>query len=403
MESVIRVMPQPRIIADAFGVLTVVLVTIFAILGLLCIVYSVYFRSRIHRQGYIQLGYFNGPWITRIAFILIAIWWAGGEIVRLTLLKGKLRIFTAPAWQRNTCNFYVISNIGFAEPTLFLVLVSLLHASVHKGSGALSRHWNGKTIAYALLFCFPMFLTQLLLVLLGPKITTEEVKSRDMKIRNYFTSISCPEGDHVACTYPLLSTILLGLFDFVLISYILYLGFRMVSLVINKGLRKRIYVLIISVVCFLPLRVVLLGFSVLPHPGSFGFEALVFLAFFTILVCAMVGVCILVYYPVADALALRNLRHLEMEEMPFDDYYDGASSLLVNQSCLETGRNSDASTKRGSISFRTMIRDDTLPTAEGFEEATSINFSNHRAGSPSVSLPVQSRPLIPLLEKQERD
>lgn len=387
-------MPQPRIIADAFGVLTVLLVAVFVVLGLLCIVYSVYFRSRIHRQGYVQLGYFNGPWIARIAFILVAIWWAGGEIARLTLLKGKPRIFTAPAWQRNTCRFYIISNIGFAEPSLFLVLVSLLHASVHKDSGALSRRWNGKTIAYAFLFCFPMFLTQFLLVILGPTITTEEVRSRDNKIRNYFTSISFLEGgDHVACTYPLLSTIILGLFDCVLISYISYLGFRMVSLVINKGLRKRIYVLIISVICFLPLRVGLLGFSVLPHPGTFGFEVLVFMAFLSILICAMVGVSILVYYPVADALALRNLRHVEMQEMPFDDYYDGTSSLLVNQSCLETGRNSDASTKRGSISFRTMIRDDTLPTAEGFEEATSItNFSNH--ASPSLSPPF--RPLITL-------
>ncbi|KAI8026751.1 hypothetical protein LOK49_LG02G02764 [Camellia lanceoleosa] len=81
------VMPLTRFVADALGVVTICLVAILVLLGLFCIVYSYYFRSHIRSQGFIQLNYFTGPWIIRIAFILFAIWWGFGEIVRLSLLK----------------------------------------------------------------------------------------------------------------------------------------------------------------------------------------------------------------------------------------------------------------------------------------------------------------------------
>ncbi|XP_058090085.1 uncharacterized protein LOC131236717 [Magnolia sinica] len=400
-------MPLTRLAADAFGVVTICLVSLLVLFGLFCIFYSALFRSRIQRHGYVQLGYFNGPWIIRLTLIIIAIWWGLGEIVRLSLLKGRGRILHAVSlkWQENLCKFYILSNLGFAEPSMFLTLIFLLHASLQRRElGTLSRQWNRKTFSYVVLFCLPMFVAQLVLVLTGPKLNNNKA-SYMKKMPKYFTTMSI-EGyskvDIALCTYPLLSTILLGLFSFLLIAYFLYIGVRMVSLVINKGLRRRVLLLIFSVVSFLPLRVLFLGFSVLSQPGHLAFEAVVFLAFLMLLLCAAVGICMLVYCPISDSLAVRSLQLLETEGA-FDS--NDSSSLIANQSLLEAasstsaGRNSDASMKGGSISFRTMIKD-SAPT-EGFEELGLFSATTPCLPSSPGSPPLPGRPMIPLREVSE--
>ncbi|KAL5972783.1 hypothetical protein ACLOJK_039589 [Asimina triloba] len=397
-------MPLTRLAADALGVVTICLASVLVLFGLFCIIYSALFRSRIRSQGFVQLGYFNGPWIIRFTLIGIAIWWALGEVVRLSLLRSRGRVLYALSrkWQDNVCKFYILSNLGFAEPSMFLTLIFLLHASLQRRElGTLSQQWNRKTIGYVVLFCLPMFVAQLVLVLAGPKLNNNK-ENYARRLPKYFTAASAP-GYHdievAQCTYPLLSTILLGLFSCLLIVYFLYLGVRMVSLVINKGLQRRVLLLIFSVVSFLPMRVLFLGFSVLSNPGNSAFEATVFLAFLMLLTCAMVGICMLVYCPISDSLAVRSTQLLETGgHLDTND----TSSLIANQSLLEAAstasarRNSDASMKGGSISFRTMIKDDT-PT-EGFEELSLFSATTPGLPSSPGSPALPGRPMIPLQE-----
>lgn len=394
MESVFRVMPLKILAADAFGVVTICLVALLILVGLLCIIYSFYFRSRIRRQGFIQLSYFSGPWIIRITFILFAIWWGLGEIIRLSLLRRGLD----SKWQETVCKCYIVSNLGFAEPCLFLTLVFLLRAPLQKmESGILSHKWNGKTAGYVLLYCLPVFVLQLF-VIIGPHLNKD--KSYLLNLPHYFTSAAgsskSMKGNEIApCTYPLLSTIFLGLFAMILTAYLFWLGSRILKLVINKGLQKRVYTLIFSVSSFLPLRVVLLGLSVLPKPEAFLFEALAFSAFLVLLCCAGVCICMLVYRPVADSLALGNLQDLEARRRINDDQND-TISLIANQSHLEESgrispsRDSDAS-KRGSISFRTLEKDETLTGA--FVELSL--FSPSRDATPPGSPPLLGWPMRP--------
>jgi hypothetical protein len=97
-------------------VVTIFLVVVLILLGLLCINYSFYFRSRIRSRGCIQLSYFSGPWIIRITFILFVIWWG---CIQLSYFSG---------------------------PWIFLTLAFLLRASLQEMElGILSRSWNGKT------------------------------------------------------------------------------------------------------------------------------------------------------------------------------------------------------------------------------------------------------------------
>uniref|UniRef100_A0A804RJ46 Uncharacterized protein n=1 Tax=Zea mays TaxID=4577 RepID=A0A804RJ46_MAIZE len=86
--------------------------------------------SRI-RRGYRWLSYFNESWLTRITLMLVAFWWGIGEVLRLTFVNGEGRLISDRAWQENVCKFYIISNMGFAEPGLFLLL-SFLSVALQK-------------------------------------------------------------------------------------------------------------------------------------------------------------------------------------------------------------------------------------------------------------------------------
>lgn len=370
-------MPQTRVAADVFGVVTIALVALAAILGLLCIYRCVYFQLQIRRRGFSYLRYFNGPWIIRIAIIIISIWWGFGEVVRLSFLRGTGKPLSSITWQKYGCKFYILSNLGFAEPVIFLILAFLLNAALQKKeSGTLSQRWNRKTFLYVIIVCIPMFILQLVLILLGPKFNKKETPRTRKKMAKFFLSTSLVNNRSI-CTYPLLSTIILGLLYFMVICYIIYIGTRLVSLVINKGLRRRVYFLGLSIIFFLPMRVLFLGFSVLPHAGNLAYEVLVFFAFLMLLFCNMIGICMLVYLPIADSMVLRDIEQNigEINDTPYDDYFHEDASLIANRSYQDASRNSDASTKRGSISFRTMIRDDSPVPLDGIVEGRPSPFS----------------------------
>ncbi|KAJ6821187.1 uncharacterized protein M6B38_393215 [Iris pallida] len=351
MVLVLSAMHLTRLATDVFGWVTISLVSLIAVVGLLCIYLSVYFQIRIQRRGSLQLGFFNGPWIIRIALILVSVWWGFGEIARLTFINDKRRLFTNSRWQMDICKFYILSNLGFTEPIMFLILAFLLQAALQrKDAGTLSQRWNKKTFGYTILCCLPIFILQVCLIFFG----------HEIKMAKIFTRTSSSIKGNKICTYPLLSTASLFAFDAFLITYVSCIGSRMLSLVINKGLRRRVYALIFSVIFFLPLRALLLALSALPEPGNLLYEATVFLAFLMLLFSSMVGICMLVYYPVADSLALRDLGRIELEGVPYDDYYSDGASLIANQSYQgeTTGNTSEGSTKRSSISFRVLIKEE---------------------------------------------
>ncbi|KAG6503379.1 uncharacterized protein LOC121984448 [Zingiber officinale] len=381
---------------DAFGVLTISLVILFDVLAVVCISQVTYLRVWFRRQYYFRLSFFNGPWITRIFLALVAIWWSLSEIARLSFLKGRL--ITPLTWQRSVCKIYIIFNLGFSEPSVFLTLVFLLRASLQKRDlGTLSVGWNKKTVRCIILYSLPILVTQLILNFAGPRLFNESNSGGRLRKNNYFTKASVLVGDDYVCTYPLLSTIVLGLFHAALISYVVCIGIRVYMSVINKQLLRRLYWLVSSIIISLPVRVLLLGFSVLPQPGTLAYELIVFLAFLIMLFCTVIGIIVLVYLPVADSMTLVNLEERAMLEIPYDDYYNDSASLVADQNCRDTRRSSDVSTKPGSVSFRTMIKDD-LPSSDGFEDICTSIPAALRIGSPSGSSSTPARSMFPLKE-----
>ncbi|KAG6408713.1 hypothetical protein SASPL_131734 [Salvia splendens] len=380
-------MPQSRLVADALGVVTICLVTVLVVLGLFCIIYSFYFRSRILGQGFSQLSYFSGPWIIRITYIFFAVWLGVGEIIRLNLLRHHGRVLDGLTleWQEKVCKGYIISNLGFAEPCLFLTLIFLLRASLQR-SGTLGHKWNVKTASFVLVYCIPLFILQLVVILIGPKYK----KDHNPKLRSYFIRAASSDANHdtAFCTYPLFSTIFLGVFATIVTVYLFWLGRRILHLVINKGLQKRVYTLIFFISSFFPLRVVLLGLSVLADPGTPLFDVIVFLSFISLLCCAGVGMCMLAYLPISDSLSLRSLQiDTEARRRWAGNECNDTSSLIAYQSPVEgslVSRNSSASGKRGSISFHASEKDETSGAA--FVELSLFNPSQHSSppGSPRL-------------------
>jgi len=312
MEFLLQVMSLSRFSTEVFDVVTIVLVSILILFGLICIAALFYYLYRIHNQGNAHLNYFSGPWIIRITFILFVIWWSLGEIIRLTLLRHALHL----KWSETICKCYIIWNMGFVEPCLFLTIVFLLRAPLQRLEiGIMSKKWNMRTIRYIILYCLPMLIVQIFIVLVGPQL--DKNNGLRKKLPHYFTSTinsSSRERENnyiTICTYPLLSTAILGLFAMILNSYLSWLGSRILKLVINKGLRKRVYTLLFPVLCFLPLRVLFLGLSVLSRPKHFMFEAFVFLAFLALVYCFGLCMWTLVFRPVADCLSLVNLQELQ--------------------------------------------------------------------------------------------
>ena len=316
MDTVFWVMPLTKLVPDAFGVLTISLVALLILLGLLCIAYSFYFQSHVRKLGFTQLGYFSGPWIIRITFILFAIWWALGEIFRLSLFRRHTRLLLDLRWQQNVCKWYIVSNLGFAEPCLFLTLMFLLRAPLKMESGALSGKWNRNTACYTLLYCLPMLALQLAVVLSESRLnggSGSYVKLSRPFTRTY-SRVTIDHAEVALCTYPLLSTIILGVFAAVLTTYLFWLGRQILKLVINKRLQKRVYALIFSVFSFLPLRIAMLCLSVLASADKIVFEALSFLAFLSLFCFCVVSISLLVYFPVSDSMALRGLRDIDGDD-----------------------------------------------------------------------------------------
>ncbi|KAL6531595.1 hypothetical protein OROMI_027958 [Orobanche minor] len=373
-------MPQKRFIADALSVVTISLVAILVLLGLFCIIYTLYLRNRIRSQGLVRLNYFSGPWIIRITYIFFALWWGVGEILRLELLRHNERILGALSliWQENVCKCCIVSNLGFSEPCMFLTLSFLLHASLQR-SRTLSPKWNAKTAGFVLLYSFPMVVLQLVVILVGPKYKDKLFP----KLPSYFitaAAFSNTNDDTIAlCTYPLFSTIFLGLFATMLTGYLFWLGKRILNLVINKGMQKRVYTLVFSISSLFPLRVLLLGLSVLVTPENAAFDAVVFLSFLSLLCCAFMGICILVYLPISDSLALRDLEGRTIGE------YDATHSLIDPET-------------RGSISFRVKEKDEA--SEDGFVELSL--FSPSYYPDPPESPRALGWPMIPLPEQGQK-
>ena len=162
-----------------------------------------------------------------------------------------------------------------------------------------------------------MFLFQLFFVVISPNIEFKKSSGGVYNLENegyggkvpyYFTqafqNVTISGKETAVCCYPLLSTLVLAAFGVLYAAYFLILGWRVVGVIINRCLQRRLYGLLGALLVLLPLHVMFLGLSVLSKPSRLPFELISFFGFIMVLLCTTVGEGILVIRPIADALAV---------------------------------------------------------------------------------------------------
>eukprot|EP00252_Welwitschia_mirabilis_P000662 TRINITY_DN10637_c0_g1_i1.p1 TRINITY_DN10637_c0_g1~~TRINITY_DN10637_c0_g1_i1.p1 ORF type:complete len:349 (+),score=26.79 TRINITY_DN10637_c0_g1_i1:724-1770(+) len=304
-------MIQPASILYVLGVTTLGLASLLSLAGLLCILYVLHFRFKTHRCNFFALREFNSFWGIRILLVVFGILWVLTEVTRLPLLRYNGWVFSSVRVQTQVClcKGYLVLSQGFVEPCFFLTALFLVHGSLNDGFFFHSRRKaSARAVFNILVCCLPMFLLQLLIVVLAPGLQKRYAGFFPSSFVEAYEIVQLEESHSVAwCTYPLWNTLVLGAFGVMFGAYFLYICWRMVSLVINKRLQCRVYGLAFVVVLCLPLQVIILVFTVFRRPVGVTFELLCFLGFMISVVTIGLGGGILVVRPISDALAVRRV------------------------------------------------------------------------------------------------
>lgn len=292
---------------DKLGWATLVLVSALCLASLFCIAYVLYFRSQVRRGHLLALQEFNAVWGVRIMLITCAMLWGLIELLRIPLLRhpGGPFHYWSLRQQGALCQAHTVLSFGVIEPCFFLTALFLVQGSVRDAPFEQLRRWNQKTVSLILACCLPVLGLQAALVLITSQLPADGTV---LHLPAYFTRSyirDSEEGKDAICTFPLISTLVLGLFSCIYNCCFLWQGCRMVALVINKRLQIRVCGLVLSLAILLPVKIFFMGLSVLAIPGNLPFELLAFLSFLTVLSCVLVGEGILVVQPIADAMAVR--------------------------------------------------------------------------------------------------
>lgn len=285
------------LLESAFEYATLSLIITLLLLSLLslCFVFQLRFKSRTlyHLQD------FNSLWSVRFSLVSLITLWALNELVRIPFFRLHLlySLFPSPTLsdQAHLCKIQAVLSLGFLEPAFLVTLLFLLNVSIKKKTPC--GMW---AIPFALFTCLPVLMLQIMCVFVVPLNTELPVFFTRSSVlsKNVFGDRSA-----VLCAYPLLSTIVFGAFG---IGYSICFFFscgKVVSLVINKGLRVRTYGLAFTVLVALPMQIAGLGLSVLWRPEESAYSGVALVAFIGTFLCAAVGEGILIIKPITDAMA----------------------------------------------------------------------------------------------------
>ncbi|KAM2730933.1 hypothetical protein EV1_002128 [Malus domestica] len=291
--------PSTPFLDSAFDVATLLFISALIVLSLLSI--SFIFNLCLKSRTALHLRHFNSLWTVRFLLVIFIIFWSLNELLRIPTLRrtylypflSVLASFEEPQF----CKIHVALSLGLFEPAFLVTLLFLVDASTERKTPNVS--W---AIAFVLATCLPMLLVQVLFLFFHP-FHKLHLPLPEIFVRNYVVQKVEYGSSMVSCTYPLLNTIMFAAFGGAYSMWFLFSCWRVLSLVINKGLRLRIYTLAATVLVPLPLQIILMGMTVLWKPDHPAFTALSFAAFLSTLICAAVGQGILVIKPIADSLA----------------------------------------------------------------------------------------------------
>ncbi|KAE9608831.1 hypothetical protein Lalb_Chr08g0239831 [Lupinus albus] len=289
------VMPAFPFLNSTFDLTTVAFISaliIFSVLSL-CFIFHLRFKSKslTHLKG------FNSIWTVRFLLVLFIFFWAITELLRLPFFRRRYlyRFLHSFSISRESefCKLHVFFSLGFFEPAFLVTLLFLLNTSTEKKTPN-----NTSTITFVLITCLPITTLQGFLLYFNPVMDHVPLFFRQTAVViNYGFG-----SETVLCGYPFLNSAVFAGFGVGYSLWFLVSCWRVLSLVINKGLRARIYALAVTVLVALPLQIVALGFTLFWNPDEDMYGVVSLVVFFGAFCCAVMGEGILVIKPISDAL-----------------------------------------------------------------------------------------------------
>ncbi|KAM7268248.1 hypothetical protein ACFE04_010414 [Oxalis oulophora] len=294
--------PDSPILDSAYDFVT--LVSITAILGLSFVSLTFIFHLCLRSRTSHHLQSFNSLWTVRFLLVTFVSLWAINELLRLPFFRRKyLDIFSSALTadqQANLCKINVVLSLGFFEPGFLITLLFLVNVSIKKDPP------NGfGPVAFVFATCFPFLLLQMFSVVYPTMM-------HDLSLPIMFQQSALVSIDNLGetttfCAYPLISTMIFGVFGCLYCLSFMFSCGQVAYVVINKGLRIRTLVLAFVVLVTLPLQILFMGMSVMWSPESREHEGVVLIVFFCSLVRVAVGEGIVVIKPIADSLAVGGI------------------------------------------------------------------------------------------------
>ncbi|KAG8381079.1 hypothetical protein BUALT_Bualt06G0084800 [Buddleja alternifolia] len=288
--------PSIPVAKSVFDLATLSFVAGLLLLSLLAVAFIFHLRLRSRRAYHLQN--FNSLWIVRLLLVSLASLWAVNEILRLPFIRRKHLYPFLPSislkQQENICKLHVVLSLGFFEPGFLITLLFLVNVSIKKKNPP--QLW---AIASVLILCSPIILLQIIFVFFSPF---------ESFVPKFTPSSSVLTTDHygnksVLCVYPIMSSLAFSGFTIAYATAFLLSCWRVMALVINKGIRQRISMLATTVMVALPLQIICLSLSWLwmsPEDAVYG--SLVLAMFVSVAWCMAVGEVILVLRPIRDTL-----------------------------------------------------------------------------------------------------
>lgn len=285
--------PVPK---NVFDIVTLSSIAGLLLLALIAFAFIVKLQLRSRTAHHLQK--FNSLWILRSLLVLLASLWAVNEILRLPILR-KRRIYPflasiALEQQDNLCKLHAVLSLGFFEPAFLITLFFLINASINKINTA--QIWS---VLIVLLLCSPIVLSQIFIVYFSPF----EAQLPRFMHRSSVLSTDFFGNRMVLCTYPFLSFLIFAVFAAAYAVALLLSCWRLIEVVINKRIGRRINVLAATVTVTLAVQMLCLSLSALLVPENVIYGCAMLAVFLCIAWCMAVGVVVLVVKPVRDSLA----------------------------------------------------------------------------------------------------
>lgn len=225
---------------------------------------------------------FNSLWTVRLFLASFVSLWSLSQLLPLRRLRSPYR-----------CQIHVVLSLGLLQPAVLLTILFLVSScvcQVHRRALV--------AIALVLASCVPTLALQAFSVFFDfTALPFIPFQNRSFVLHDH-------GGESGAmCTYPPLSVLIFGVFGIGFLVSFLLSCYRVVSVVINNGLRVRIYVLAIATLASLVNQIFFLGVSALRRPGDAAHAVAELIVFLSALSCAVVGEGVLVIRPIVDSLA----------------------------------------------------------------------------------------------------